>query len=78
MANTIAACVGSKDIQSQVACPCTVGRPVTESLVKFNRKQKQEALRWVGLLLGNEASLLCCLNGGVVPLSHVPLCIQCF
>jgi hypothetical protein len=49
MANTIAACVGSKDIQSQVACPCTVGRPVTESLVKFNRKQKQEALRWVGL-----------------------------
>ena len=45
MANTIAACVGSKDIQSQVACPCTVGRPVTESFVKFNRRQIQEALR---------------------------------
>ena len=45
MANTIAACVGSKDIQSLVACPCTVGSPVGESFVKFNRRQIQEALR---------------------------------
>ena len=63
MANTIAACVGSKDIQSQVACPCTVGRPVTENLVKFNRKQIQEALRWVGLLLVGKVSRL----NGVLP-----------
>lgn len=45
MANTIAACVGSKDIQSLVACPCTIGKPVRGRFVKFNRRQMQEALR---------------------------------
>ena len=51
MANTIAACVGSKDIQSQVACPCSVGRSVTESFVKFNRRQIQDALRCGDLII---------------------------
>ena len=45
MANTIAACVGSKEVQSLVACPYTIGNPITGSFVKFNRKQMQEALR---------------------------------
>ena len=47
MANTIAACVGGKDIQSLVACPCTVGKTVEESFVKFNRRQILDAMRYV-------------------------------
>ena len=47
MANTIAACVGSKDVQSMVACPHTIGKRVTGSLLKFNRKEMQEALRYI-------------------------------
>lgn len=47
MANTIAACVGSKDIQSMVTCPCTIGKSVRGNFVKFNRKEMQDALRYI-------------------------------
>ena len=49
MANTIAACVGSKDIQSLVACPCSIGKSVTGSTIKFNRREMQDALRYIHL-----------------------------
>ena len=45
MANTIASCVGSKDIQSMLSCPISVGKQVSGTLAKFNRKEVREALR---------------------------------